>query len=111
VTLDAILMLLAFVVPCVIAGAMGFFFPAPDYYRRLDRPGWSPPPWLFGPVWTLLYILIAIAGWRLGQALPDPRATPALIAWGVQIALNALWTPLFFGLRRPGLAFAEIVLL
>lgn len=107
-TLDAVLAIPVFVVPCLVAGAMGFVFPAPDYYRQLDRPAWSPPAWLFGPVWTVLYLMIAGSGWLLSQAA---GATPALVAWGIQIGLNALWTPLFFGLRRPGLAFGEIALL
>lgn len=109
-TMDAWLAVPVFVLPCLVAAGMGVAFPARDFYNKLDRPAWSPPPWLFGPVWTLLYIMIAVAGWRLSQ-VPGPGAVPALVAWGIQIALNALWTPLFFGLRRLGVAFGEVALL
>ncbi|MFR9775167.1 TspO/MBR family protein [Micromonospora sp. MS34] len=77
-------------------------------YAGLEQPAWAPPSWVFGPVWTVLYALIAVAGWlawrRVGWG-------PALWAWSVQLALNALWTPLFFGAGRYGLAFAELALL
>ena len=109
--ITSILLFLPFFVACAIAALMGALFPAQRWYRSLKRPGWSPPAWLFGPVWTLLYILIAIAGWRLALFWPAPAALAALVAWGVQIVLNAVWTPLFFGLRRPDLAFYEITIL
>ncbi|MET7751213.1 TspO/MBR family protein [Micromonospora sp. NPDC005367] len=77
-------------------------------YAALDRPSWAPPGWLFGPVWTLLYVLIALAGWlawgRVGFGA-------AFWAWAVQLVLNAAWTPLFFAARRYGSAFAEIVVM
>ncbi|WP_410811571.1 TspO/MBR family protein [Micromonospora sp. 067-2] len=77
-----------------------------EEYANLRQPGWAPPSWLFGPVWTLLYALIAVAGWlvwrRVGFSAP-------LWAWSAQLVLNAIWTPLFFGAGRYGLAFAEIV--
>ncbi|MFI7429755.1 TspO/MBR family protein [Micromonospora sp. NPDC049836] len=79
-----------------------------EEYAGLAQPSWAPPSWLFGPVWTVLYGLIAVAGWLVWQ-----RAGwgPALWAWVVQLALNAIWTPLFFAAGRYGLAFAEIVLM
>lgn len=77
-------------------------------YGELERPPWSPPAWLFGPVWTLLYALIALAGWLVWRRV---GWGPALWAWSVQLALNALWTPLFFAAGRYGLAFAELVLM
>ncbi|MGY1455738.1 TspO/MBR family protein [Streptomyces sp. SS8] len=79
-------------------------------YQSLDRPAWAPPPWLFGPVWTVLYALIALSAWLVWRAR-GPRARAALGLWGVQLLLNAAWTPLFFGARRYGLAFADICLL
>ena len=90
-------------VPAVI----GAPFPAPSWYRRLRKPAWSPPAWLFGPVWTLLYALMGIAAWLVAGGRRDGRG-PALAAFGAQLALNAAWTPIFFGLRRPGLALLEI---
>ncbi|GHJ14435.1 TspO/MBR family protein [Micromonospora sp. AKA38] len=77
-------------------------------YQSLEQPAWAPPSWLFGPVWTVLYALIAIAGWLVWRRV---GFGPALWAWCVQLVLNAVWTPLFFGAGRYGLAFAEIVLM
>jgi benzodiazapine receptor len=77
-------------------------------YAALDRPAWAPPSWLFGPVWTVLYVLIAVAGWLAWQ-----RAgwTSALTVYAAQLVLNAAWTPLFFAAGEYGLAFGEIVVL
>ncbi|MDG4805076.1 TspO/MBR family protein [Micromonospora sp. WMMD980] len=77
-------------------------------YQSLEQPSWAPPSWLFGPVWTVLYALIAIAGWLVWRRV---GFGPALWAWCAQLVLNAIWTPLFFGAGRYGLAFAEIVLM
>jgi translocator protein len=71
----------------------------------------NPPGWIFAPVWTALYTMMAVAAWLVWrQGGWDKQCKPLLI-FLVQLALNALWTPLFFGLHRPGVAFAEIVLL
>ena len=93
-------------VPAVI----GYRFPAPEYYARLEKPSWAPPGWLFGPVWTVLYALMGIAAWLVADSSRSAPRTP-LIFWGAQLGLNASWTPVFFGLRAPGLALANIVLL
>lgn len=93
-------------VPAVIGAA----FPAPDYYARLDRPSWAPPGWLFGPVWTALYALMGVAAWLVAKR-GGSGTRPALGLFGAQLALNAAWTPIFFGLRNPGLALVEIVVL
>ncbi|RIV36597.1 TspO/MBR family protein [Micromonospora radicis] len=77
-------------------------------YATLDRPGWAPPSWLFGPVWTALYVMIALTGWL---AWRRAGFGPALVAWVVQLVLNAAWTPLFFGAGWYGLAFTEVTLL
>ncbi|SBT46511.1 TspO/MBR family protein [Micromonospora auratinigra] len=77
-------------------------------YADLQQPSWAPPSWLFGPVWTVLYALIAVAGWLVWRRV---GWGPALWAWVVQLVLNAIWTPLFFGASRYGLAFAELVLM
>ncbi|MGC5012400.1 TspO/MBR family protein [Streptosporangium sp. DT93] len=77
-------------------------------YLSLERPAWAPPQWLFGPAWTVLYIMIALSGWLAWSAR---GLTPALGVYAVQLVLNAAWTPLFFGAGRYGLAFAEIVVL
>lgn len=77
-------------------------------YLALERPPWAPPQWLFGPAWTVLYIMIAISGWLAWSAR---GWTPALGVYAAQLVLNAAWTPLFFGAGRYGLAFAEIIVL
>ena len=93
-------------VPAVI----GYRFPAPAYYARLRKPSWAPPGWLFGPVWTVLYALMGAAAWLVaGNGGAAPR-TP-MVLWIAQLGLNATWTPIFFGLRAPGLALINIVLL
>jgi tryptophan-rich sensory protein len=79
-----------------------------DEYLALDRPAWAPPSWLFGPVWTVLYAMIAVSGWLAWR-----RAgwSTALTVWAVQLGLNAAWTPIFFGAGRYGLALVDIVVL
>lgn len=72
-----------------------------DWYAQLAKPDFNPPGWVFGPVWTLLYILIAIAGWRVWQV---DRAGWAMRLWWVQLGLNFAWSPAFFYLHRIGLA-------
>mgnify|MGYP002775427746 FL=1 len=79
-----------------------------EWYQTLEKPFFNPPPWIFGPVWTLLYVLIAIAGARIW--LKAPRSA-AMQLWFAQIALNMLWSPSFFGLENPGLALVVIVML
>jgi translocator protein len=80
-------------------------------YAALNRPSWAPPPALFGPVWAVLYTMIAVSGWLVWRRSGFAGARTALIVYGVQLALNALWTPLFFGADLFGLAFAEIMVL
>jgi translocator protein len=77
-------------------------------YQSLEQPSWAPPSWLFGPVWTVLYVLIAIAGWLVWRR---SGWTTALTFYAVQLVLNAVWTPIFFGFGRYGLALVDIVVL
>ncbi|CAF1144168.1 unnamed protein product [Rotaria sp. Silwood1] len=82
-----------------------------DWYEHLDRPGWRPPNWAFGPVWTSLYTMMGYASYLIYRdGLGDSR-TRALTLYGSQLVLNWLWTPLFFGYHKMGLAFAEILVL
>lgn len=78
------------------------------WYRSLDKPPFQPPASLFGPVWTGLYATIAWSGWRVWRAPSSPERTRALALWGVQMAANAAWTPLFFGARKTKLALADL---
>ena len=83
---------------------------AASFYAQLDRPAWAPPIWLFGPVWSVLYLMMAVAAWRVGRiGTPSPR--PAWLLYLAQLALNALWSWLFFAWHLGAPAFACIVAL
>jgi tryptophan-rich sensory protein len=84
---------------------------ARDFYLQLARPPWAPPAWLFGPAWTTLYLLMAIAAWRVQRAGPAPQARAALTLYTVQLAVNALWSWLFFAWHQGAWAMADIILL
>jgi tryptophan-rich sensory protein len=93
------------------AAATSGFVSTGGWYAELAKPTWNPPSWLFGPVWTALYIMMAVAAWLVWQRAGWRARGGPLMMYLVQWALNALWTPLFFGLQRPGLAFVEILVL
>ena len=82
-----------------------------SWYLELAKPTWNPPGWVFGPVWTLLYTMMAISAWLVWRAAGWKRARLALGLYLVQLALNSLWSILFFGLQRPDWAMAEILAL
>ena len=84
---------------------------AKAFYDQLVQPAWAPPPWLFGPVWTLLYALMAVAAWLVWRAVEVRTARIELRLFLVQLALNSLWSWLFFVWNLGGLAFVEVVLL
>jgi len=96
---------------CFSASATAVFVSAGGWYASLHKPSWNPPSWIFGPVWTALYAMMAVAAWLVWRAGGWKEQRRALTLFLLQWFLNALWTPLFFGLHRPGFAFAEIVLL
>jgi len=91
------------------AASFGAQFAPGVWYAALRKPPLTPPNWLFGPAWTVLYLSMAVAGWLVWRAPRKQRV--ALALWGIQLALNAAWSFLFFGLERPGLALAEIAVL
>jgi benzodiazapine receptor len=109
-TLDQALSLAVFIVACFAAASTGALFKPGDWYDSLRKPGWTPPKWAFPVVWSVLYILIAIAGWRVWEA-QGPAGWPLLLLWGISLALNAAWSWIFFGLRRIDWALAEVSLL
>lgn len=94
----------------IVSGvAMG---PLPEWYQVIEKPSWTPPNWVFGPVWTVLYITMAASSqwvWKRSRR-PDERVR-AMWAYGIQLTLNVLWPLLFFRLGLMGVALAEIVLL
>ena len=107
---------MGFVGLCLLVGAANGAVTASSvntWYRGLARPALTPPDWLFAPVWTSLYVLIGVAAWlvwvRVDAGLDRKRA--ALRLWGWQLLVNALWPPAFFGLHRPGLALAVLLVL
>lgn len=99
---------LVFAVLVMAAASSGALFKPGEWYDRLRKPSWTPPRWVFPTVWTVLYILIAISGWRVWQA---QGAGLAIVLWGVQLVLNAMWSWLFFGLRRMDLALVCVAAL
>jgi len=101
--------LLLFVALTFLAALGGALFPPGADYAALRRPSFAPPNWVFGPVWTLLYLLIAVAGWRVWRRVG--WRSPALRLWLTQLLLNGLWTPIFFGLGWLGVALLEMALL
>jgi translocator protein len=108
--LSSIIGLVCFVAACFFAAATGALFRPGEWYERLKKPSWRPPDRLFGPVWTVLYLMIAVAGWLVWRDAGFASAGLALAVYGLQLVLNAAWTPLFFGLHRPDLGFVDIVL-
>jgi len=80
----------------------------PNWYAGLAKPSWTPPSWIFGPVWTALYFSMAVAAWLVWR---KGNAAMPLILFAVQLALNCVWSWLFFGLHSPGIAFVDILLL
>jgi len=106
-----VLGLCGWLVVCFAAASLGAVFMPGEWYAALRKPAWNPPGWVFGPVWSALYAMMAVAAWlvwKRGGFVAQRRPLALFLA---QLVLNAAWTPLFFGLHRPGLAFAEILLL
>lgn len=98
---------------CAAAGGIGAIasLHAAEFYAALDKPSWAPPAAVFGPVWTLLYISMAVAAWLAWRERTWSRAKEALGCFVLQLAVNALWSWLFFGWHRGALAFADILVL
>ena len=81
------------------------------WFTELNKPSWNPPSWIFGPVWTLLYFMMAISAWLIWKEAGFTKARFALFWFAFHLVLNVLWSVLFFGLQRPGWAAIEIVAL
>ncbi len=103
--------LIVWVVVSFVPALGSAFVEMGEWYRSLDKPTWQPPGWVFGPVWTALYVMLGVAAWRVWRRGGLREQRVALGVFGVQWVLNGLWTPLFFGLQRPGLALVDIALL
>jgi tryptophan-rich sensory protein len=101
---------LAIVSIAAVVGAVGSN-DASTFYTQLTRPHWAPPPAVFGPVWSTLYLLMAISAWLVWRERGTARLQPALTLFVVQLCANALWSWLFFAWRMGALAFAEVLVL
>ncbi|WGD29067.1 tryptophan-rich sensory protein [Ancylobacter sp. WKF20] len=100
---------------CLGVGAIGSLVTTPQiptWYAGLVKPAWNPPNWAFPIAWTTLYVLMAVALWRLWQLhAPSPARRRAILLWCLQLALNAAWSPVFFGMEAPGAALAVVIAL
>jgi tryptophan-rich sensory protein len=101
--------LLVFLACAFGAASTGYFFPPGDWYAGIEKPFFNPPAWIFGSVWTALYVMMSVAAW-LAWKQAGWHSRPIAL-WFGQIALNALWTPLFFGLHWLGIALLELAAL
>lgn len=97
-----------FLAGCGAAAATGAMFEPGEWYEGLEKPSWTPPKWVFPVAWTLLYVVIAIAASRVA---PLSGSAYAMAFFALQLALNTLWTPVFFGLHRMGTGMIIILLL
>ncbi len=109
-----VLGLLGWLALCFAASALGAVASvnAKDFYKALVSPSWAPPGWVFGPVWTVLFICMAVAAWLVWRSAGDQKSRRiALGLFVAQLAANCLWSWLFFAWRLGGVAFAEVLLL
>ena len=108
------LVLLALLALCLAVGAVGGAVTSTSvgsWYQQLRKPPFNPPNWVFAPVWTTLYIAMAVAAWRVWRERGVQGARSALALFALQLALNLGWSVLFFGFRQIGAALVEILLL
>lgn len=110
----SLLVLFAFAVFVALVAVAASAVTTPNldpWYSRLDKPGFTPPGWTFGPVWTALYASMAVAAWLVWRAAGLWRARGAFVLFAAQLVLNGMWSVIFFGLRAPALALVEITVL
>jgi len=106
--------LIIFIIFSFSAAALGFVFTnrtVKTWYQTIKKPSWNPPSKVFAPVWTILYIMMAVAGWMVWERLPHKTFSWPMILFFIQLVLNALWSGIFFALRSPSWALLEIILL
>ena len=109
------IVLAGFIAICLLTGALGGWVTSQsvvEWYPTLTKPAWNPPAWVFAPVWTTLYVLMGVAAWLVWRKAP--RGSGLRLALGLfflQLALNCLWSFLFFGARSPGWALVDIMAL
>lgn len=101
-------------IPLLVGGLSGFFTATgvDAWYRTINKPSWNPPNWIFGPVWTTLYVMMGISLYLIWKAAASTTAKrSAFIFFGVQLLLNFFWSVVFFRLQSPGWALVEIIFL
>lgn len=106
--------LVVMLVVCLGAGAVGALVTTPEidgWYRSIQKPSWNPPDAVFGPVWTTLFVMMAIAGWLVWRPRGIRAAVVPLGLFAIQLGLNIAWSWIFFGLHQPGWACGEMVVL
>lgn len=103
-----------FLIVCLGAGGLGAIATTPEiegWYKTIAKPAWNPPDSVFGPVWTTLFIMMAIAAWLVWTKAGFKDASMPLSLFGLQLGLNSAWSWIFFGLHQPGWAFVDILIL
>ena len=110
-TAGQLIALIAWVSLCFLTAWIGSRFTPGESYLQLQKPSWTPPGYLFGPVWSILYLCMGVAAWLVWRRAGFSGARLALGLFLVQLVLNGMWSWIFFGMQRPGLAFAEILIL
>jgi len=108
------LSLIVFMILCFSAAALGSVFTSyslKTWYLTIKKPSWNPPDKVFAPVWTVLYVMMAVAGWMVWERLPQKGFSTPMVLFFVQLVLNTVWSAVFFALRSPGWAFVEVVIL
>ncbi len=103
-----VLVFIGILLMTLAAPSLGAFSPPSDWYQNINKPSWNPPPWIFGPVWSALYLMMATAAFLVWRTQGWSRAMTAYL---VQLIFNAAWTPLFFGAKRIDWAFVDILAL
>jgi tryptophan-rich sensory protein len=106
--------LIVSIVVCFSAAAIGGFATTSSiegWYAGINKPTWNPPNWIFGPVWSTLYLMMAVSVWLVWKKSGLANAKFALVIFAIQLVLNLLWSLIFFGMQQPGWAFAEVILL
>ncbi|MBL0233089.1 MAG: tryptophan-rich sensory protein [Chitinophagaceae bacterium] len=107
-------LIIAILIPLIVGFTSGFFTAGnvTGWYQTIQKPSWNPPSWIFGPVWTTLYILMGIALFLVWRSdAPDSVKRTAFILFAAQLVFNFFWSLIFFEMHEPGWAFAEIVVM
>lgn len=106
-------LLLLLLLPLTVGAISGYFSVSSigSWYATLNKPSWNPPSWLFGPVWTILYLIMGYSSFRIAEKEKSKQRNRALAIYGLQLFFNFWWSILFFGMYQIGIAFIEIVIL